>query len=449
MPCDARRLKPILDVTDFRLRRGDGWSLSLPQLRLRAGEVTALQGPSGCGKTSVLLSLFGLHDPQVFATSGRVQLAGDDFHALGSAARRRHFRSTLCFSMQDAQAALDPLWPIGLQLEHASGGTRSEAVAALQEMGIDDAAKLCQRLPHQVSGGQAQRVLLAAAWLRRPALLIADEPSASLDGGNVEDLVRRLQQLRQHTGTALLLATHDHRLLEQLQANVLLLRGQVFAPGKAERPVWQPHRRGPGSNLVLLRASGVELRHGDRTVLHDANLELRRGEVVALVGESGAGKTTLARALAGLHAPHRGRIERPDRRQAVQLLFQDALASMTPGRTVRSLVREVQAPFFDLDANAAQLGIGDGQLDRAGSALSGGERRRAALLRALSVNPEVLVLDEPTASLDRLAGAQVVQSLLQLQQQRSLAMLLVTHDLDLAAAVADRVLSMQGGRLCA
>ena len=443
-----RSLAKLLEVTDLRLSRRDGWKLSLPELSLQKGEVAALHGPSGCGKTSMLLAMFGLADRAVFTATGSVRWLGEEFPSKVEAARQL-YRSVLCFSMQDAHAALDPLWSIGTQLQQACGCSEAEAVVALREMGIDEAPDLVHRLPHQISGGQAQRVLLAVAFLRRPALLIADEPSASLDGGNFDELVRRLLHLREVTGTAMLLATHDHRLLQQMRAQVLVLRGSAFAPGRYERPAYPPRKPQSPSKLTLLQARGVELCHGARRIVSAADLDLHRGEVVALVGESGAGKTTLARGLAGYHPLSAGTLVRPQRRQAVQLLFQDALASMTPGRTVRSLVREVQAPFFDLDGNAAAIGLDHGELDRAAGQLSGGERRRAALLRALSVNPEVLVLDEPTASLDRAAAVSVVQALLRLQQQRALALLLVTHDLDLAAAIADRVIKLEGGRLCA
>lgn len=446
MACDAA-VQPVLDVEDFAVRRAGGFAARVPRLRLLPGEVAALYGPSGSGKTTLLHAMFGI-DTRGLAVSGRVEACGGDFLRLPASERRRMLRLHMAWIMQDAPPALDPLQPIGLQLEQATYRRRDDCIAALRELGLEDAAQLSQRLPHQISGGQAQRVLLAVAWLRQPELLIADEPSASLDDGNFDELVARLRRLRDR-GAAILMSTHDHRLLTLLGAQVLVARDGGFEPGRADELPW-PQR--PVDDLCgalpVVAAKDVSVRFGTRTVLDAVSLALCRGEITALIGESGAGKTTLGRVIAGHLVPQHGTVERPLRRHAVQLLFQDALAALTPGRTLRGLLQEAQAPFFDGERAAQQLGLPMAVLDRPAEAMSGGERRRAALLRALAVHPDVLVLDEPTASLDRAAAVAVLESLLAMRRERGLALLLITHDRSLAAAVAHRVVELKGGKAC-
>jgi peptide/nickel transport system ATP-binding protein len=441
-------VQPLLAVEGFVVQRAHGFAAELPTLQLPPGGVAALYGPSGCGKTSVLHGLFGLLRSEDVTTRGLVRLLGRDFAAAAPAERAHVRRHDLAFLVQDAHAALDPLQPIGQQIAQATFRSEADAAQALADLGVHDAAALCQRLPHQISGGQAQRVLLAIAFLRAPALVIADEPSASLDGGSYAELLAHLRRLIAN-GSAVLLATHDHRLLRDLAADVYAAQDGRFVPGNAQELSWpiRPEGHGLGS-VPVLAAHGVRVAFGSRTVLDGVDFELRRGEIVAVTGESGAGKTTLARVLAGHRTPDAGRVAGPGRATAVQLCCQDATGSMTPGRTLRSLVAEAKAPFFDLDRTAAALRLDPAVADRDAARMSGGERRRATLLRALAVQPDVLVLDEPTASLDRQAAVAVLESLLALQRSRGLALVLVTHDQDLAVAVAHRILAVQGGRLC-
>jgi peptide/nickel transport system ATP-binding protein len=437
---------PVLSVTDFVVHRDAAWSIGLPRLELAAGDVAALFGPSGGGKTTLLAGLFGLLGP-AWQCGGSVSFGGRDVNSLAAAELRQLRRSSMAFLLQDAQAALDPLQPVGAQIAAVTPCRADDAVAMLERLGVDDAAALCRRLPHEISGGQAQRVLLAIAFLRAPALVVADEPTASLDGGSYTELVRQLQALRAQ-GSALLLATHDQRLVRDLGASLQALHGDRFVPGAPVPAAWPACPPAPGGCDEVLVARGLRVAHGRRKVLDGVDFTLHRGEVVAVVGESGAGKTTLARVLARHQAPDAGEVLWPLRPTAVQLCGQDAFAALTPGRTVRSLLAEARAPSFDVDRTAAGLRLPREVLDRVAAQLSGGERRRAALLRALAVQPDVLLLDEQTAALDRATATAVLESLLSLQASRGMAMVVVTHELDLAHAIAHRVLEVQGGRLC-
>jgi peptide/nickel transport system ATP-binding protein len=437
----------LLEIEAFEVRRRD-WAVRLPALRLDAGQVAALFAPSGAGKTTLLAALFGLLDRGDATVAGSVCWRGVPWGSLPAAERRRQLRQEIVFLAQDAPSALDPLAPIGRQIADATGAALPAVVATLQELGVEPSRQVCGRLPHQVSGGEAQRVLLAIACLRRPALVVADEPSASLDDESYAELVRQLRRLVVR-GAAALLATHDGRLLRDLEARALVGTDGVFAAGTVGAEPWPASGSKTDVGTVpVLTATGVAVARAGRQVLHGVDLQLCRGEIVALVGASGAGKTTLARVLAGQLRPAAGAVVRPGRAQAVQLVPQDAFGSLTPGRSVASLVDETAANG-DLDRVASRLHLDAAALARAAGQLSGGERRRAAILRAVTVRPDVLVLDEPTSGLDRATAVQVMRSVLELQRDRGMAILLITHDRELAQAVAHRVLALRGGRLCA
>jgi peptide/nickel transport system ATP-binding protein len=437
----------VLEVEDLSLRRAPEFAVALPRLALAPGETIALFGPSGSGKSSLLLALAGLA-PADLAVHGRVRWFGQDAAALDAESWRKLRRERVAFVMQDAAAALDPLQTIGRQLHQATGCDRQQGCAALAELGIEDPARIWASYPHCLSGGQAQRVLLAVPLLRRASVVIADEPSSSLDSANRERWVASLQPLRQR-GTALLLASHDRELLRSLGARVLSAAGGSFQEAAATPAVWsRPTAAAAGRGQPVVAGRGLTVRYGSHAVLDQADLVLHRREVVVLCGPSGSGKTTLAKVLAGHLAPHAGSVTPPPRRSAVQMLFQDAFASLTPGRTIGSLLAEATAHGVEVGALLRELQLPSDVLTKTAAQLSGGERRRASLLRALAMSPEALVLDEPTASLDPVAAASVMEIVLRMRDRLGLAVLVVTHDRDLAHAVADRLLEMRGGKPC-
>jgi peptide/nickel transport system ATP-binding protein len=445
MACDAR-VAPLLEVAELVVDAGAGATMRLPELALAPGEVAALFGPSGCGKSTLLAALFGLLGARELAVRGRVQCLGHDLLRADAAWRRLLLRERVAFLPQDAQAALDPLVAVGEQIEQASDRPAAAGVAMLAELGVADAAQVAARRPHAISGGQAQRALLAIAFLRAPALVVADEPSASLGGNSYDELLAHLRALVA-SGSALLLATHDARLLHDLRATVYAWHDGAFVRGAPAPTPW-PRPAAEQLGPAVLAARGVRHAFGARAVVDGVDFACRRGEVAAIVGESGAGKTTLLRILAGHLRPEAGVVERPARRSAVQLVGQDAFASLTPGRPLADLLAEAHAPGFDPVAGARAVGLPAAALASPRERLSGGERRRAALLRALAVAPDALLLDEPTDALDRDTARHVLDTLLAEQRRRGLALVVVTHDREFAAAVAHTVWLLQGGRLC-
>ncbi|MFK7741627.1 MAG: ABC transporter ATP-binding protein [Planctomycetota bacterium] len=455
----------VLEVRDLSLRRGEAggtesaggietgkspdFAVRLPALRLQKGRVVALYGPSGCGKTSMLEAALGLFDrPGWQVSEGDIRIAGQKLRDISASDLLSLRQRRIAFLMQDAQSALDPLMRVRDQVRALTPAkTDAQVHEMLARLGVDDPAGVAEREPHRISGGQAQRVLLAIAFLRQPALVVADEPSASLDGGSYLELRNRLRELVAG-GSALLLATHDHRLLDDLSADVLVVRDGAFVRGKPEQCDWPERPEAEVGSMPLVQCRNVRVAYGERVVLDSVDFALPRGEIVALLGESGAGKTTLLRVLAGHRSPDSGEVTRPERSAALQLVCQDVLGALTPGRRLQAMLAEAHAPFFEPEQGAESVQLDPDVLQRTAAEMSGGERRRAALLRAMAVHPDALLLDEPTASLDRASAVSVISTLLELHRSRGLSIVLATHDESLARAVAHRRLRLEGGELC-
>ena len=437
----------VLAVSAFAVARG-GRSYRLPRLELGTGGAAALFGPSGSGKTTLLEGLLGLGSlvaSQVMERQGDILFLGRPWPAPGTAAWRSLLRTDLLYLPQNAASALNPFERVGAQVtrwsNHEEEATR-RAFSRLELQGLES------RFPHELSGGQAGRVLLALALARAPRLLVLDEPTANLDRATATLVLTVLAGMQAERGTAVLVASHDRNVREALGAELLVAEAGAFVPASRSARGWSTAPVLPVTESPVLTARQVWFRRGDQVVLQDVALEVRRGEIVALLGPSGAGKSTLARILAGLLHPTSGTVERPTSPHAVQLLFQDAFASLTPRRSVAKLLAETARSDFDTAHVSRDLGLSEAVLLRAREALSGGEMRRAALLRALSVNPEVLLLDEPTASLDEESARALIAEILRLQRERGLSVLLITHDEELARAVAARVIRLEGGHLC-
>lgn len=436
-------MQPILEVADLVAERQGSWSVALPSLVLCPGEVAALYGPSGCGKSTVLRSLFALPGA-ASVVGGARRLSGRDLAGLGEPELRALWRTDVLFLPQGARAALDPLQRIGPQLAAATGAARPAIAEALLALGAPDAERVLAAFPHRLSGGEAQRALLATAKLRRPRLVVADEPTADLDDLSRRDLLQAFASLLAG-GAALLVATHDHALLHELRARVFAWHGDRFAPGEFDAEPWP--RRDDAADAsatgrdVVLRARGLAASFGSRRLFAGLDVELGAGRTLVVTGDSGSGKSTLAKLLAGHEPPSAGAVHGPGR-VGVQLVCQDAQGSLTPGRTLAGLCEEIGVARSTVVAMAARLHLPTAVLDRRTELLSGGEARRAALLRALVAAPSVLILDEPTNGLDRRAASALLDVVQHERRERGCALVVITHDRSLASAIADQTLHL-------
>jgi ABC-type glutathione transport system ATPase component len=485
-----------IDVIDLVVEQADGRRLVGPlDFSLPAGEWFGLIGESGSGKSLTALALLDLL-PAGLRSRGALRIEGREL-LFGSRAHRALRGPAIAWMPQDPLASLHPLRRIGDQLVEtllrlrglAAGAARERARAQLEALGLAEAGELLRRYPHQLSGGQRQRVLLALAMAGEPRLLIADEPTASLDPQRANDALAAIEAMRRQSGCAVLWISHDLVAVgERAAALAILHRGTIVESGPARdifaRPrhaytrallgaeLPQPEAAAAGPNVLEVESLRVRYPRAPRPAVDGASLQVRRGECLALLGESGSGKSTLGRAVLGLvrHGVEgelrllgeslrqlpAGRLRALRRR--VGVVFQDPYASLDPRLRVVDIVSEPVRLHAHLDRAAArslaaarlsEVGLGEEALDRHPHQFSGGQRQRIAIARALATDPELLVCDEAISALDAQVRAEVLQLLARLKRERGLAMLFITHDAEAAAALADRTLRMASGRLLA
>ncbi|MFJ4439338.1 ABC transporter ATP-binding protein [Streptomyces sp. NPDC088923] len=453
--------------------------LTEASLVLGAGRILGVVGRSGSGKSSLALALLGHVRPGLALRAGRVRVAGTDpFTRQGARLVRGRL---VAYVGQDPAAALNPARGIGAHLLDAvrrAGGPRekeAERVATLLDrVRLPAARAFLRRRPHEVSGGQARRVVLAAALASAPRVLVLDEPTAGLDDALAREVRELIEETVREEGRSVVLVSHDPRWVGALADEAVRLEaGRVVARGTprevlATDPAPPRRRRAAEAGREGgLRASGLVVvpARGAAPVLRGVGLAVPPGTCTAVLGPSGAGKTTLARCLAGLLAPEAGTVEWHDREgvgqgpsAAAQLVAQDAHGALNPRESVR---RALTRPLTGLrgfgpdraaaEAGAllARVGLGAEILARRPAALSGGERQRVALARALAAAPRVLVCDEVTSALDPDTATEIVDLLDALRRRDGLTLVLVSHDLAAVARCADRVVVLDGGEVVA
>jgi peptide/nickel transport system ATP-binding protein len=410
--------------------------------------------------------------------------------------------SRIAVIFQDPANALDPVFTVGFQIQemlraHRPELSRSErrarAIELLAMVEIPDPAKRMSSYPHQLSGGQAQRVMIAMALSCDPELLIADEPTTALDvtvQREILDVVRRLQQ---RTGTAILLITHDMGVVADLADRVVVMRRgrveesapaqELFDAPRAEYTrlllravprLGAPERPAPdASDDAVLQVEDLEVVYGRGAAavraVDGVSVSIGRGEIVALVGESGSGKSTIGRCALGLAPITGGRVlvEGVDLsrvrgraasavKRSVGFVFQNSLAALDPRMNIGASVAEPLRTHAGLRGGALAARVGDlleaVELPRSWRGrypheLSGGQRQRVAIARAIALDPRLLIADEPTSALDVSVQATVLDLLRDLQRELRFACLFISHDLAVVDELCDRVVVLHRGRV--
>ncbi|SFJ65341.1 peptide/nickel transport system ATP-binding protein [Amycolatopsis sacchari] len=484
----------LLALRDVSIRFGDTEAVRDVAFDVFPGEVVALVGESGSGKSVTALSLLGLL-PDTATVTGSATLSGRDLYTVDGDALRAVRGGEIGMVFQEPMSALNPVFRIGTQLVDAVRAHRKVSRAQARERAREllelvelDATRVLRSYPHELSGGQLQRVVIAAALVHEPALLIADEPTTALDVTVQAGILQLLRSLRDRLGTAILLVTHDMGVVADLADRVVVLReGRVveqntatglFAAPKADYTrelldsvlslgSGSPGKAVPEAGpLVSVRDLEVTYRGGVRAV-DGVSLTIAADEVLGLVGESGSGKSTISSVLTGLVALSGGEVriagvdlaranarQRREVRRQIGVVFQNPASALNPRATIGASIAEplvVHGERGDHRARVAELleavRLDPGWSGRYPHELSGGQRQRVGIARALALRPRLLIADEPTSALDVSVQASVLALLADLQRELAFACLFISHDLAVVERVADRVVVLHQGRV--
>jgi peptide/nickel transport system ATP-binding protein len=491
---------PLLEVRNlsvtFHTARGPVAAVKGVSWSINRGEVLAILGESGSGKSVSASAVMDLIDcPPGEITSGEILYEGRDLLQMSAAERRAINGKRIAMIFQDPLSHLNPVYTVGWQIAEAlvvHGTLRAEAQAKTLELiakvGILAPTEAAAKYPHQFSGGQRQRLMIAMALALRPDVLIADEPTTALDVTVQAQILALLQDLQRETGMALLIITHDLGVVAEIADKVVVMnKGEIVEQGSAAEVYANPQHpytkrligAAPGNGLMhdtgpvcepILRLEKVSKRYGAFDALKEVSFELREGETLAIVGESGSGKSTTARLLLQLEAATSGRAIYNGRdlftmtprelfaiRRDIQMVFQDPTQSLNPRMTVYQLISEAWAIHREVLPKAKwrgrveelleQVGLTAEHMHRHPHQFSGGQRQRIAIARALALEPRVIVCDEAVSALDVQVQAQVIDLLDGLKDRLGLSYIFIAHDLPVVRDFADRVIVMQGGRI--
>ena len=477
-------------------------------LQLHAGETVCVVGESGSGKSLTARAVMGLLPaPHVRIGEGEILFGGTDITKIGAERLRDLRGSEISMIFQEPMTALNPVMTIGDQVDevfryHVSMSRRERAARAvklMEDVNLPDPERIINNYPHELSGGQRQRAMIAMALALDPKILIADEPTTALDVTTQAQILQLIKDMQKRLDTGVLFITHDFGVVADIADRVVVMQeGNIVETGTAKQvlnkpkhpytqsliaaiPRLVPRKAGKRSEKAILSTDAVCKSFGSNrgifgfgkggrqvNAVQNVDISLRKGETLGIVGESGSGKSTLARCVIKLMESDGGVIEldgvdisklkRKDmraHRKRIQMVFQDPYASLNPRSRVGDII--AQGPILqgvkkeDAHARTREMieivGLDSRSFDRFPHEFSGGQRQRIGIARALALEPDILVADEPVSALDVSIQAQILELLDKIRKQMELSMLFITHDLRVAAQVCDNVAVMQHGKV--
>jgi len=478
-------------------------------LTLRRGQVLGLIGESGAGKSTLGLAAMGFARAGCRITEGSILFDGMDLATASDREKRQLWGSRMTYVAQSAAAAFNPAHRlIDQTIESAtrfgrtsanvgtaaagndmdkgdsSSSLRGDAIELYRSLRLPEPETIGDRYPHQVSGGQLQRVMTAMAMSPRPDLIIFDEPTTALDVTTQVGVLAAMREIVDTYNTAAIYITHDLAVVAQMADVIKVLRyGEEVEEAQTRemlsspretytRSLWSVRsleKQEQRNDDEILKMQNITAAYGKTKVLHDVSIALPRGKTVAVVGESGSGKSTAARVITGLLPPLEGSIvfngealpaalkdRSTQQLQKIQMIYQMADTAMNPRQTVEEIIARPLEFYLDLDKAARDarvvellqmIELDESFLDRLPSELSGGQKQRVCIARALAAEPEVIICDEVTSALDQIVQEGILKLLLKLQEEFGISYLFITHDIATVKAIADQIVVMFEGEV--
>ncbi len=475
---------------------------------LQNNEILCVVGESGSGKSITARAVMGLLPaPHVSVAGGNIDFNGEDLTTAPESRMRQVRGGEISMIFQEPMTALNPVMTIGRQIDEVirfhtkirKKHRREQAIALIDSVHLPEPVHIYKAYPHELSGGQRQRAMIAMALAMEPKILIADEPTTALDVTTQAQILKLIKELQQGHDTGVLFITHDFGVVADIADRVAVMQyGKIVEIGSTDQVLNHPQHSYTQSLMkavpslvppaVRQISSQVELDVKKLTktfksgggwfglgakerIVHaskEVDVKLHKGETLGIVGESGSGKSTLARCIVRLINADEGEIlyhgvdlrplnrsEMRPYRSKIQMVFQDPFASLNPrskvGRIIADGPRVLGIDSATADKRAREMlelvGLDVRAFDRFPHEFSGGQRQRIGIARALALDPEILVADEPVSALDVSIQAQILQLLADIRERLQLSMIFITHDLRVAAQVCDRIAVMRLGEV--
>ena len=473
-----------LEFIGLSVASGQKLLLSKARGALRSGELVAVVGRSGSGKTLLTKAIMGLL-PEQLRAEGQILLDGQRLDQLSDKAMDQVRGRSISMLFQQPKRVMNPRMTIRSHLLEALGAhgwgkakqQEGQVLSLLEEVGLSPAADVAGLRPDQLSGGMAQRAMLAVALAADPEFILADEPTSSLDSILKAEVLQLLRRKQQERGVGVLFITHDIASIQHIADRVVVVSdgqivdqcptAQIFSKDRHAKtrelveaalpPVRQPRAENSDCLIQAAEASRNYTRRAKGpAALKPTSISLHTGKVMGVVGRSGSGKSTFARLLAGLEQPTSGQIL--DKRQGgkatrVQVIAQEPYSSFDPRLPIRT---SMSAAVHRLPQNhaserlsqaLAQVGLPEELLERRPGQCSGGQLQRLAIARALLTDPQVLICDESTSALDSVAQRHILDLLLELRDTIGLGLVVISHDMDVICYVSDDVAVFFEGEL--